>query len=166
MFRLQKYRNRGQLWVVNVFSYTIHAQIDCWPLPSSLLFQKFPLLLWHFLSSQLFCVHYITTYYGTNRKSETGPLLCNLLSKFHMTIESRSPWLLGCCSRHLRKSCAGVNMVYWCAECVIILEKYMAQKSFAVGRQTVSNICPDKEVTNKTIHGLVTKFRDTRRVCL
>jgi hypothetical protein len=29
-FRLQKYRNGGQLWVVNVFSYTIHAQIDCW----------------------------------------------------------------------------------------------------------------------------------------
>jgi hypothetical protein len=25
-FRLHKYRNGGQLWVVNVFSYTIHAQ--------------------------------------------------------------------------------------------------------------------------------------------
>jgi hypothetical protein len=25
-FRLQKYRNGGQLWAVNVFSYTIHAQ--------------------------------------------------------------------------------------------------------------------------------------------
>jgi hypothetical protein len=25
-FRQQKYRNGGQLWVVNVFSYTIHAQ--------------------------------------------------------------------------------------------------------------------------------------------
>jgi hypothetical protein len=29
-FRLQKNCNREQLWVVNVFSYTIHAQTDCW----------------------------------------------------------------------------------------------------------------------------------------
>jgi hypothetical protein len=28
-FRLQKYRNGGQLSVVNVFSYSIHAQTDC-----------------------------------------------------------------------------------------------------------------------------------------
>jgi hypothetical protein len=28
-FRLQKYHNGGQLWVVNVFSYIIHAQTDC-----------------------------------------------------------------------------------------------------------------------------------------
>jgi hypothetical protein len=53
-FRLQKYRNRGQLWVVNVFSYTIHAQTDCWPFAISIFFL---LLLWRFLSSQLFCVH-------------------------------------------------------------------------------------------------------------
>jgi hypothetical protein len=30
-FRLQKYRNGGQLWVVKVFSYTIHAQTDSSP---------------------------------------------------------------------------------------------------------------------------------------
>jgi hypothetical protein len=58
-FRPQKCRNGGQLWVVNVFSYTIHAQTDCWqsrsPLALSILF---PLLLWRFLSSQLFCDHY------------------------------------------------------------------------------------------------------------
>jgi hypothetical protein len=58
-FRLQKNRNGGQLWAVNVFSYTIHAQTDCWqsrfPLTLSIFF---PLLLWRFLSSQLFCVHY------------------------------------------------------------------------------------------------------------
>jgi hypothetical protein len=41
-FRLQKYRNGGQLWVVNVFSYTIHAQTDsspsCFPLAPFLFF--------------------------------------------------------------------------------------------------------------------------------
>jgi hypothetical protein len=41
-FSLQKYRNGGQLWVVNVFSYTIHAQTDCWqsgsPLALSIFF--------------------------------------------------------------------------------------------------------------------------------
>jgi hypothetical protein len=58
-FRLQKYRNGGQLWVVNVFSYTIHAQTDCWPWRSPLALSIFfPLLLWRFLSSQLFCVSY------------------------------------------------------------------------------------------------------------
>jgi hypothetical protein len=40
-FRLQKYRNGGQMWVVNVFSYTIHAQTDCWQSRSPLLFPYF-----------------------------------------------------------------------------------------------------------------------------
>jgi hypothetical protein len=66
-FRLQKYRNGGQLWAVNVFSYAIHAQTDCWtsccPLALSIFFL---LLLWRFLSSQLFCVHYTGTRCGTN----------------------------------------------------------------------------------------------------
>jgi hypothetical protein len=60
-FRLHKYGNGGQLWVVNVFSYTIlvHAQTDCWPSRSPLALSiVFPLLLWRFPSSQLFCVHY------------------------------------------------------------------------------------------------------------
>jgi hypothetical protein len=39
-FRLQKYRNGGQRWVVNVFSYTIHAQTEsspsCFPLVLSI----------------------------------------------------------------------------------------------------------------------------------
>jgi hypothetical protein len=57
--QVQKYRNGGQLWVVNVFSYTIHAQTGCWPTRSPLTLSIFfPLLLWRFLSSQLFCVHY------------------------------------------------------------------------------------------------------------
>jgi uncharacterized membrane protein YqaE (UPF0057 family) len=41
-FRLQKYRNGGQLWAVNVFSCTIHAQTDsspsCFPLALSIFF--------------------------------------------------------------------------------------------------------------------------------
>jgi hypothetical protein len=58
-FRLQKYRNGGQLWVVNVFSYTIHGQTHCWQSRSPLALSfVFPLLLWRFLSSQLFWVHY------------------------------------------------------------------------------------------------------------
>jgi hypothetical protein len=43
-FRLQKYRNGGQLWVVNVFSYTIHAQTDsspsCFPHALSIFFPR------------------------------------------------------------------------------------------------------------------------------
>jgi hypothetical protein len=58
-FRLQKYRNGGQLWAVNGFSYTIHAQTDCWQSRSPLaLYIFFPLLLWRFRSFPLFCVHY------------------------------------------------------------------------------------------------------------
>jgi hypothetical protein len=61
-FRQQKYRNGGQLWAVNVFSYTIHAQTDCWQSPFPLAPSIFlPLLLWRFPSSQLFCVHFTAT---------------------------------------------------------------------------------------------------------
>jgi hypothetical protein len=49
----------GQFWAVNVFSYTTHAQTDSWPSRSPPCpFHLFPLLLWRFPSSQLFCVHY------------------------------------------------------------------------------------------------------------
>jgi hypothetical protein len=70
-FRLLKYRNGGQLWVVNVFSYTIHAQTDCWPSGSPLLFPSF-FPSYCDLSSQLFCVHY---------KNEPWPLLGFLFLK-------------------------------------------------------------------------------------
>jgi hypothetical protein len=83
-----------------------------------------------------------------------------------MTFESRSPWLLGRCSRQLRKSCAGANMVYSRAERVFILEHYFASKSFAAVREAFSITCPAKEVPNMTtVHRLVTKFRDTGSVC-
>jgi hypothetical protein len=58
-------------------------------------------------------------------------------------------------------------MVYSREERVFILEHYFALKSFAVVRESFSNAYPDKEVPNKTtIHRLVTKYRETRSVCL
>jgi hypothetical protein len=48
---------------------------------------------------------------------------------------------------------------------VFILEHYFATKSFAAIRETFSNAYPDKEVPNKIIHRLITKFRDTGSVC-
>jgi cobalamin biosynthesis Co2+ chelatase CbiK len=39
--------------------------------------------------------------------------------------------------------------------------------SFAAVREALSNVCPDKEVPNKTtVHRLVTKFRNTGNVCV
>jgi hypothetical protein len=52
------------------------------------------------------------TYYNTKTKSEAGPPLCNTLPNFPVTLESRSPWLLGRCSCQLHKNCAGTNMVF------------------------------------------------------
>jgi hypothetical protein len=62
--------------------------------------------------------------------------------------ESKSTWLLGRCSRQVRKSCADANMVYSRAERVFILEHYFASKSFSAVRETFSNAYPDKEVPN------------------
>jgi hypothetical protein len=76
-----------------------------------------------------------------------------------VTLESRSPWLLGRCSPQLRKSCAGANVVHSRVECLFILEYYFALKSFAAVPVTFSNAYPDKEVPNKTtMHQLVTTF--------
>jgi hypothetical protein len=79
-----------------------------------------------------------------------------------VTLESRSPWLLGRCSSQPRKSFAGANMVYSRAERAFILEYYFALKSFAAVRELFGNAYPDKEVPNKTtVHRLVKKFWDT-----
>jgi hypothetical protein len=43
---------------------------------------------------------------------------------------------------------------------VFILEHYFASKSHAAFPEAFINVYPDKEVPNKTIHRLVTKFRD------
>jgi hypothetical protein len=81
--------------------------------------------------------------------------------------ESRSPWLLGCCSCHLRKSCAGADMVHLRAECVFIFKHYFVSELFAAVREAFSFVYPDKAVPNKTtVHWLVTKFRDTGSICL
>jgi hypothetical protein len=83
-----------------------------------------------------------------------------------VTLESRSPWFLGRCSRQLRKICAGANVMYSQAERVFIFEHYFASKSFTAVREAFSNAYSDKEVPNKTMNQLVTKFWDTGRVCV
>jgi hypothetical protein len=57
-------------------------------------------------------------------------------------------------------------MVYSRAERVLILEHYFASQSFSAVREAFSNAYPDKEVPNKTIRRLVTKFWDTGSVYL
>jgi hypothetical protein len=47
------------------------------------------------------------------------------------TFYSRKSWLLGRCSCHLRKSCAGASTVYSRKKRVFILQHYFASKSFA-----------------------------------
>jgi hypothetical protein len=75
----------------------------------------------------------------TVQKSEAG------LPTSPVTLESRSPWLLGRCSRQLRKSSAGAKMVYSRAGCVFIIEHYFASKSFSSVRDAFSNAYSDKE---------------------
>jgi hypothetical protein len=58
-----------------------------------------------------------------------------------VTIESRSPRLLGRCPRQLRKNCASANMAYSRAERVLILEHYFTSKLFAAVT-LYSYICP------------------------
>jgi hypothetical protein len=84
-----------------------------------------------------------------------------------VTLESRSPLLLGRCSRQLRKSYAAANVVYSRTERVFIFEHHFVSKSFAAVREAFSNAYPDKEVPNKiAIHRLVKTFRDTGSSCL
>jgi hypothetical protein len=83
-----------------------------------------------------------------------------------VTLESRSPLLLGRCSRQLRKSCAGANMMYSRAERVFILEHYFASKSFAAVREAFRNAYSDKEVPNKTNTPTGNKISGHTTVCL
>jgi hypothetical protein len=71
-----------------------------------------------------------------------------------ITFESRSPLLLGRCSRQLRESCSGANMVYLQAERAIILEHYFATKSFAAVHEALSNAYPDNTPTGNKVSGL------------
>jgi hypothetical protein len=72
------------------------------------------------------------TYYGTKMKSEAGPPPRIILSpNLPRDTRIKVAWLLGRCSRQLRKRCARANMVYSRAQRVLILEHYFAQKSFS-----------------------------------
>jgi hypothetical protein len=107
------------------------------------------------------------THYGTNMKSEADPVPFNRFPTSHLTMESRSPLLLGRCSHHLCKSCTGANMVYSRADRVFIIEHYFASKSSAAVPEAFSNAYSVNEVQNKTkkFHRLI-KFRDTESFCL
>jgi hypothetical protein len=91
-------------------------------------------------------------------KQQAGPLPSS-----SMTLESRSPLLLGHCSRQLHKSCTGADMVYSRAECVFILEHYFTSQSFAAVYEAFSNAYADKEVPNKTTIQLVRKLLGHRK---
>jgi hypothetical protein len=56
-------------------------------------------------------------------------------------------------------------MVYSRSDHVFILEHYFASKSFTAVSEAFSNAYPDKEVPNKTIIRVVTKFQDTGNDC-
>jgi hypothetical protein len=79
-----------------------------------------------------------------------------------VTLDSRSTWLLGRCSRQLRKSCAGANMAYSQAERVFILEHYFASKSSAAVREAFRNAYPHKKI----VYWLAKKFNYAGSVCL
>jgi hypothetical protein len=87
--------------------------------------------------------------YSTKTKSKAGPPHVILSLNLPKTLESSSPWLLGCFSCQLRKSCADLNMVYSQTEHVFILEHYFTSKLLAVVHEASSNIYPD----NNTLTG-------------
>jgi hypothetical protein len=102
------------------------------------------------------------SFHGTKVKSEAGPSLRSkqTLPTSPVTLESRSPFLLGRCSRQLRKSCACANTVYSRAERVFTHKHCFASKSFTAVCEGFSDAYPDKT----TIHRLVTTLRDTGSV--
>jgi hypothetical protein len=84
-----------------------------------------------------------------------------------MTLESRSPWLLGHCSRLLHKLCRCEHGVFGSRTCGYSQTLIFASKSSATVCEAFSNACPDREVLNKTaVHQMVTTFQDTGSVCL
>jgi hypothetical protein len=100
------------------------------------------------------CNSKTVTYYGTKIRSEAFPLPCNGLSP--VTREPGSLLLLDLCSSQLRESPAGVHMVY------SRVERNYTSKSFAAFREAFSDVYPDNEIpSERTIHRLVTKFRNT-----
>jgi hypothetical protein len=89
-------------------------------------------------------------YFGTEMKPEAGPpgvLDCPKL--FRDTRVKKSLWLLGRCSRKLRKNCAGANMLYLRAELVLIFECQFASKSLAAVGEAFSNVYRKKLSTGQ-----------------
>jgi putative NADH-flavin reductase len=60
-----------------------------------------------------------------------------------------------------------VQVQTWCIheQNVFILKHLSALKSFVAVLQAVTNVHPDKETMNKTIHQLVTKLQDPECIC-
>jgi hypothetical protein len=77
----------------------------------------------------------------------------------YVTLEPRSPWLLGRCSRQLRKTCADASMMYTRTVRVFILELCFTWESFVALPKAFSNAYPKKKVADKTtIHRLEQNF--------
>jgi hypothetical protein len=60
-----------------------------------------------------------------------------------VTLESRSRFLLGRCSRQLHNICTDGNMVHSRAERVFVLKHYFASKSFAAAGEVFCNAHPN-----------------------
>lgn len=57
------------------------------------------------------------------QKSEAVPLVFWTLSSLRHT-RAMTPWLLGCCCRHMRRGCANESTVYSWSECVLTRKCY------------------------------------------
>jgi hypothetical protein len=100
----------------------------------------------------------------TRNKPNACPFPSDRLSTFRGT-RINIALLLGLCSRQLRKSCAGANVVFPRREHVFNLGNCIASKSFAAIRAAFSKMYSENEVRNKTLHQLVAELRDTEGVC-
>jgi hypothetical protein len=126
----------------------------------SLIMAKLDHIRWYIIQSIPFKMQYKTiTYYGTKWNKKALPT-------YIVTLESMSSWLLGRCSRRLRKNCVGVNMMYSRTERVFIREYYIASKSFAAVHEEFSNEYPNNKIPSNTRKcRMITKFRETVSFC-
>jgi hypothetical protein len=115
--------------------------------------------VWKCMVYYLKCNPNINHLYCLQMKSEARLHPC-------MKVKLRSPWLLGRCSRQLRESSAGANMLYSRAERVFILDHYFAQKSFSAVREALSSASYDDDVPHRAMtHRPATKCLGYRK-CL
>lgn len=76
----------------------------------------------------------------------------------NVTIESLSPWMLGCWCGQVCRNSAGTGVVYLPAYRVPIVGYYFAPKSLAAVHETSSSAHADKDVPNTAILRVVTLF--------